>query len=84
VRCGFAYTCEDADVAINYFPNKEPDAQEVIQWIVDEGRKILALPAISATRLIIWRAMLPALRRALVSRYAVGSKSRIILLRWTS
>ena len=39
-----AYAREGADVAINYFPNEEPDAQEVIALIKDEGRKGLALP----------------------------------------
>jgi NAD(P)-dependent dehydrogenase (short-subunit alcohol dehydrogenase family) len=39
-----AYAREGADVAINYFPNEEPDAQEVIRLIQDEGRKGLALP----------------------------------------
>ena len=39
-----AYAREGADVAINYFPNEEPDAQEVIRLIKDEGRKSLALP----------------------------------------
>lgn len=28
-----AYAREGADVAINYFPNEEPDAQEVIRLI---------------------------------------------------
>ena len=39
-----AYAREGADVAINYFPNEEPDAREVIRLIRDEGRKGLALP----------------------------------------
>src|SRR3954466_16037773 len=39
-----AYAREGADVAINYFPNEEPDAQEVIRLIKDEGRNGLALP----------------------------------------
>src|SRR6185369_10955735 len=39
-----AYAREGADVAINYFQNEEPDAQEVIRLIKDEGRKGLALP----------------------------------------
>ena len=38
-----AYAREGADVAINYFPNEEPDAREVIRLIKDEGRKGLAL-----------------------------------------
>jgi NAD(P)-dependent dehydrogenase (short-subunit alcohol dehydrogenase family) len=37
-------TREGADVAINYFPTEEPDAQEVIALIKAEGRKAIALP----------------------------------------
>lgn len=39
-----AYAREGADVAINYFPTEEPDAQEVIALIEAEGRKGIALP----------------------------------------
>ena len=39
-----AYAREGADVAINYFPTEEPDAQEVIVLIKAEGRIGLALP----------------------------------------
>src|SRR3954454_17508818 len=39
-----AYAREGADVAINYFPAEEPDAQEVIQLIRQEGRKAIAIP----------------------------------------
>jgi short chain dehydrogenase len=39
-----AYAREGADVAINYFPNEEPDAQEVIALIKAEGRIGLAIP----------------------------------------
>jgi NAD(P)-dependent dehydrogenase (short-subunit alcohol dehydrogenase family) len=39
-----AYAREGADVAINYFPTEEPDAQEVIALIKAEGRKAVALP----------------------------------------
>lgn len=39
-----AYAREGADVAINYFPSEEPDAQEVIALIKAEGRKGIALP----------------------------------------
>src|SRR4051794_4781114 len=39
-----AYAREGADVAINYFPSEEPDAQEVIQLIRQEGRKTIAIP----------------------------------------
>jgi NAD(P)-dependent dehydrogenase (short-subunit alcohol dehydrogenase family) len=39
-----AYAREGADVAINYFPTEEPDAQQVIALIKAEGRTALALP----------------------------------------
>src|SRR6267154_2192592 len=39
-----AYAREGADVAINYFPNEEPDADEVIDLIMAEGRIGLAIP----------------------------------------
>jgi NAD(P)-dependent dehydrogenase (short-subunit alcohol dehydrogenase family) len=39
-----AYAREGADVAINYFPTEEPDAQEVVALIKAEGRTALALP----------------------------------------
>ncbi len=35
---------EGADVAINYLPDEEPDAKEVIALIEKEGRKGVALP----------------------------------------
>jgi NAD(P)-dependent dehydrogenase (short-subunit alcohol dehydrogenase family) len=39
-----AYAREGADVAINYLPQEEPDAEEVIQLIRAEGRKARAIP----------------------------------------
>src|SRR3954465_11893147 len=39
-----AFAREGADVAINYFPTEEPDAQEVIALIKKEGRAGLAIP----------------------------------------
>lgn len=39
-----AYAREGADVAINYLPEEEPDAREVIALIKAEGRVGLALP----------------------------------------
>jgi NAD(P)-dependent dehydrogenase (short-subunit alcohol dehydrogenase family) len=39
-----AFAREGADVAINYFPNEEPDAREVIELIKAEARKGLAIP----------------------------------------
>jgi len=39
-----AYAREGADVAINYYPTEEPDAQEVIALIKAAGQKAVALP----------------------------------------
>jgi NAD(P)-dependent dehydrogenase (short-subunit alcohol dehydrogenase family) len=39
-----AYAREGADVAINYFPTEEPDAQEVAKLIHDAGRKVVLIP----------------------------------------
>ena len=39
-----AYAREGADVAINYYPSEEQDAQEVIALIKKEGRKGIAIP----------------------------------------
>jgi NAD(P)-dependent dehydrogenase (short-subunit alcohol dehydrogenase family) len=39
-----AYAREGADVAINYLPDEEPDAREVIALIRKEGRKGFSLP----------------------------------------
>lgn len=39
-----AYAREGADVAINYFPTEEHDAQEVIDLIRKEGRNGIAIP----------------------------------------
>jgi NAD(P)-dependent dehydrogenase (short-subunit alcohol dehydrogenase family) len=39
-----AFAREGADVAISYFPDEEPDAQDVIELIRDAGRKAIALP----------------------------------------
>jgi NAD(P)-dependent dehydrogenase (short-subunit alcohol dehydrogenase family) len=39
-----AFAREGADVAINYYPTEEPDAQEVIQLIKDAGRNAVAIP----------------------------------------
>jgi NAD(P)-dependent dehydrogenase (short-subunit alcohol dehydrogenase family) len=39
-----AYAREGADVAINYFPNEEPDARDVIALIEKEGRKGVSIP----------------------------------------
>jgi NAD(P)-dependent dehydrogenase (short-subunit alcohol dehydrogenase family) len=39
-----AYAREGADVAINYLPAEEPDAQEVAKLIRDVGRKAVLIP----------------------------------------
>ncbi|MDS3991498.1 SDR family oxidoreductase [Staphylococcus capitis] len=39
-----AYAKEDADVAINYLPSEEDDAQEVKQVIEDAGQKAILIP----------------------------------------
>jgi NAD(P)-dependent dehydrogenase (short-subunit alcohol dehydrogenase family) len=39
-----AYAREGADVAINYLPDEEPDAQEVVQLIREAGRKAVPIP----------------------------------------
>src|SRR3977135_293501 len=39
-----AYAREGADVAINYFPSEEPDAQDVLKLIRAAGRKGVAIP----------------------------------------
>src|SRR3954449_8869143 len=39
-----AFAREGADVAINYFPTEESDAQEVISYIKAEGRIGVAIP----------------------------------------
>ena len=39
-----AFAREGADVAINYFPTEEPDAQDLAKLLHGEGRKIVLLP----------------------------------------
>jgi NAD(P)-dependent dehydrogenase (short-subunit alcohol dehydrogenase family) len=39
-----AFAREGADVAINYLPSEEPDAQEVVALIQAEGRTAVAIP----------------------------------------
>jgi NAD(P)-dependent dehydrogenase (short-subunit alcohol dehydrogenase family) len=39
---GFAR--EGADVAINYHPDEEPDAQDVARLLREEGRKVVLIP----------------------------------------
>jgi NAD(P)-dependent dehydrogenase (short-subunit alcohol dehydrogenase family) len=39
-----AYAREGADVAINYLPAEQPDADEVVKYIEGAGRKAIAIP----------------------------------------
>src|SRR4051795_13630331 len=39
-----AYAREGADVALNYFPTEQPDADEVIALIKEAGRRAVAVP----------------------------------------
>ncbi|TWI49234.1 NAD(P)-dependent dehydrogenase (short-subunit alcohol dehydrogenase family) [Pseudomonas duriflava] len=39
-----AFAREGADVAINYLPDEEPDAQDVVRLIREAGRKAVAIP----------------------------------------
>ncbi len=39
-----AYAREGADVAINYYPSEEPDAQEVLRLIQEAGRNGVGIP----------------------------------------
>lgn len=39
-----AYAREGADVAINYLPDEEPDAKEVVEYIKKAGSKAIAIP----------------------------------------
>ncbi len=39
-----AFAREGADVAINYFPTEEPDAQDVVELIEKAGRTAVAIP----------------------------------------
>jgi NAD(P)-dependent dehydrogenase (short-subunit alcohol dehydrogenase family) len=39
-----AYAREGADVAINYYPTEEPDAQDVVALIEAAGKKAVAIP----------------------------------------
>lgn len=39
-----AFAREGADVAINYYPSEQPDADEVIALITEAGRKVVAIP----------------------------------------
>lgn len=45
-----AYAREGADVAINYLPEEEKDAAEVIDLIKAEGRNAVALPGTFGTK----------------------------------
>jgi len=65
-----AYAREGADVAINYYPDEEPDAQEVIRLIKDAGRNGFAIPGIFGMRPSV-----PNLSITLLSSLAVSISS---------
>ena len=39
-----AFAREGADVAINYLPQEQPDADETVSWIKETGRKAVQIP----------------------------------------
>src|SRR3954468_25311 len=39
-----AFAREGADLALNYLPSEEPDAQEVIKLIRETGQKVVSIP----------------------------------------
>ena len=45
-----AYAREGADVAINYLPAEQRDAEQVADYIREAGRKVVLIRAISAMR----------------------------------
>ncbi len=57
-----AYAREGADVAINYLPDEEPDAREVIELIQDAGRKGFPIPGDLRDRSFCQRLVADALR----------------------
>jgi len=59
-----AYAREGADVAINYLPEEEEDARQVIALIKAEGRIGLSIPEICVQRLFVKNS---SLRRSMVS-----------------
>jgi NAD(P)-dependent dehydrogenase (short-subunit alcohol dehydrogenase family) len=50
-----AYAREGADVAINYYPDEEPDAPEVIKIIKDAGSNGVALPGDLRDETMPWK-----------------------------
>lgn len=42
-----AFSREGADIAINYYPTEEPDAQDLARLLRGEGRKVVLIPATS-------------------------------------
>ena len=58
-----AYAREGANVAINYLPVEEPDAQEVIQLIKAAGRNAVALPGDLRDRAFCQRLVEQAVQR---------------------
>lgn len=58
-----AYAREGADVAINYLPNEEPDAQDVARLIRDAGRKAVTIPGDLRDEAFCQRLVAEALRQ---------------------
>jgi NAD(P)-dependent dehydrogenase (short-subunit alcohol dehydrogenase family) len=58
-----AYAREGADVAINYLPEEEPDAREVIQLIKEAGRVGVAIPGDLRDRAFCQRLVTEAVQR---------------------
>lgn len=57
-----AYAREGADVAINYLPAEEPDAQEVVALIKAAGRKAIAIPGDIRTEVFCQKLVADAIR----------------------
>lgn len=58
-----AFAREGADVAINYLPQEEPDAREVVELIRAAGRKAVALPGDIQSRQFCERLVADAVRQ---------------------
>jgi NAD(P)-dependent dehydrogenase (short-subunit alcohol dehydrogenase family) len=58
-----AYAREGADVAINYLPEEESDAREVIQLIKDAGRRGFAIPGDLRDRAFCQRLVMEAVQK---------------------
>ena len=68
-----AFAREGADVAINYFPTEQPDADEVLALIKDAGRKGFGFPAICATKIFAKSSWATRLRNLAVSTFSFAT-----------